>query len=117
MAALVLNLDVEQGASFYQEVQLPSGPDLTGYTGRSQVRNKASETGSPLATPTIAVVDAATRRFSIAMTSLQTTGLPTTGDKYNNKSVFVYDVEFENAGGTVFRACNGTLSVSPEVTK
>lgn len=114
MKAGVFNLYIEQGATFTQVVQV-SGIDLTNYTARGMVRQKADD-ADPLVSFTIAI-DSATQ-LTISLTETQTKALPADGEAYNDVYQATYDVELvHKTDSSVIRLINGFVSISPEVTK
>ena len=121
MSATVINLTVEQGITFSQEITLV-GVDMTNYTLTSQIKASANPVLPALASPTItpiaAVLPATTiTKFTIALTPAQTLALPVYGKNYSIPTVFAYDVIGTKLDGTVTRFVNGTVSVSPAVTR
>ena len=113
MAAGILPLSVEQGATFRKSMvwKINGNPvNLTGYTARLQARANRSFD------PMISLVDGAgitlgaeTGRVTITMTADQTAGLHAGKHKY--------DLELESAGGEVTRLVKGMFTVSEGMTE
>ena len=104
-----INLDVDQGATFYYSVNLlDTGGlpfNLTGYTGNAQLRT--SFTSSNFTTMNVAVT-AATGLVELTMNATTTAAL--------SSNRYLYDVEL-NSSGTVTRIMEGTVTVKPNVTR
>lgn len=119
MAAGVLDLYIEQGATFTRTITLESAPatpiDLTGYTARGKIKTGATATTS-VADFVCTISAPLTGVIIVSLTSTITAGIPTTGDKYSSLAKYYYDIEIES-GGVVTRILNGQVTVSPEVTK
>ena len=121
MAAAVYNIPpIQQGEDWSTSFQVNSSSgakDLTGYTGKCQIRTASKDAGGKLiinipvtfSTVSIGV-------FTLALTAAQTSSIPAPGKMYNNLSVYVYDIELVDPSGLVRRVFNGTVSISPEVT-
>lgn len=118
MAAGKLNLLVEQGATFRRVLALQDAAgaaiDLTGFTARMQARAKVADPNPPLLDLTSSpaaglAVDGAAGTVTVVLTDEQTAALTWTAA--------VYDLEVESAGGEVTRVVQGTIKVSPEVTR
>lgn len=121
MAAGAYNITIEQGSEYGLTVVIKnqdgSRKDLTDYTGRAQIRRKATA-------PTI---DA---EFVVLFTEPRTLGevklnMPgavsstmKVGDSIESPaSQFVYDFEIYDTELKPYRILGGALSVSPEVTR
>lgn len=118
MPATKLNLKVEQGATYLKRVEWMTGPlpgtpvNLTGCTARMHARAKLADTATLLSLSTAnggIVLGGATGRVDIILTDEQTAAITWTSA--------VYDLEIEFANGTVTRLLQGSISVSPEVTR
>lgn len=110
--ASVYNLAIDQGSNFSASIQvnLDSGSarDLTGYTGRSQLRRSYFSTSN--VTFAVTISSPVTGEIVISLPSSQTANL-----KYGR---YVYDVELvEDSSGNVERILEGIVTVYPEVTK
>jgi len=122
MSAVVLNINVEQGATFSQSVTL-TGFDLYGYTLSSQIRSVANAVSPVLVTPTVDYVHIGATEpvvpitsFTMSMTAAQTRALVSSGKNYSTPTQFAYDVIGTKIDGTVTRFVNGIVYVSPAVT-
>lgn len=118
MAAGVADLYIEQGTTFARTLTLSDGTnpiDLTGYTARGQIR--AGATSATIIASFTFVITPLTGTIVMSLTADETSAIATTGDKYSSLTKYYYDVEIEDAVGTVTRILNGQITVSPEVTK
>jgi len=117
MSAQVLNLDViEQGATFSQVVTLNPVINLTGCTGRCQIRQYTNQSYPVLAAPVITIdANPLLGKFTIAMTAAITAAFPTAGLTHSDRLTCYYDVEMVN-GTTITRVLQGSVQVSPRVT-
>jgi len=113
----IVNLYIPQGATYqhvftYKDIDTDAVISLTGYTGRFQFRSKhksatilysGDTTGPELTidgssgTVTLNIPDEDTENFTF--------------------STAVYDIEVESAAGDVIRIVEGSVDVSPEVTR
>lgn len=119
--AAVFTLRIKQGETFNRTFRWMQGGgvtpvNLTGYTGRCQIRNGAYNQGVIKAVP-VTILDAVNGRFALNLTAAETSSIPTTGDDYKNLERYAYDVEFTALNGTVYRVLNGIAEISPEVTR
>ena len=121
MAAALLNLDVEQGATFsktltwFQEDGV-SVINMTGCTAKSQWRTSADD-------PTVIVelstengrlsIDVATGQIKLHLTNLETAALSFTSCVYDLE-VFFTEVSGETYS---YRLCRGKVKLSKSVTK
>jgi hypothetical protein len=115
MPAGIYDMTIEQGATFALNLTLQDADgdpfDLTGYTGRAQLRVRYSD-ASPLVSFTVTVPQVGTLategKLSVGLTATQTANLP--------PRALVYDLELvKNAD--VIRILQGRAEVSPEVTR
>lgn len=116
MTAGTHNITVEQGATFTLSAVYKDSAgavvDLTGYTARMQIRKRKSTTTT--------LSDSTTANGEIAITALSglvvvTIPAATTAD-FEGKTAF-YDLELEDAAGTVTRLLEGVVTISKEVTR
>jgi len=112
MSAGKLDLKMEQGVTFLKTLVLKDA--LGAYINinlcifRGQIRESfASSTFVPFA---FTIVNGAAGAVTMALTDAQTSTLKA-GPKY------VYDVEMVDASGSVTRIMQGTIKISPEVTR
>ena len=120
MIAGVLDIYIEQGTTWSIDltIQQSNGQpmDLTGYTGRCQIRSSAiSQT--ILASPAVTVTDAKNGKLTISLTADETAAIPVNGYSYSSVSQYVYDLELVDGMGRVMRLLNGYARISPEVTR
>lgn len=104
-------LDLEQGATFNMPVTLSYGGvsfPLQGYTGRAQMRKKATDPDPPVGVFTVEIIDAPTGKLVLRMTATQTAAIPAGN--------YVYDLEIQN-GDTVLRVLKGSVTVTAQVTR
>lgn len=118
----VYTLNVEQGATktfkvnYYQDEDQTTPVNLTGYTGRGQIRLKATDTAA-LASFTVEVTDAINGEVTITLPATALEGNANIkGKSYDATTTAYYDIELVN-GTQVIRLLNGTCLISPEVTK
>jgi len=128
MLAGAYNMTCEQGATFVRHLEIqypdPGDPtgntflpfDLTGYTGRMQVR-RTMESSTTMLNLSGTVVNGSqvemrpagdSNAIRIYISDEATAALNTSG---------VYDLEIENSGGEVSRVLQGDFTVIPEVTR
>lgn len=121
MIAGEYNFNYDQGTTLtflitYQDDQ-GTGIDLTGYTYAGQIKQKITDTVS-LADITVAAETPATGIIRVTIPSDSLPNLKFTGaTSFKNRQVLVYDIEMTSPTGDVTRLLNGTISVSPEVTR
>ena len=108
-SAAKVNLNIDQGATFYYFVNLTNSEgavfNLTGYTGNAQLR--PSYTSNTKVDMDV-VVTGNTGKVELIMNAATTALL--TKDRY------LYDVELNN-NGIITRILEGTVTVSPNVTR
>ena len=112
MAALT-NLLIEQGATFNSTISLFNSDDtvfdLTGHTAAGQIR-KSYSSSSASATFTISFsTDRTEGQITLSLTPTQTAAL--------DEGRYVYDIETTASDSTVTRVLQGTVTVSPNVTR
>lgn len=118
MAAGQHDITIEQGATFKLDVTWRTGEhpahlvNLTGYTARMQVRRTHKSTD--------VLLNFTTENGAItlggAAGTIQIRGLATLTDDVPAKPC-VYDLELVSAGGEVTRLLEGSVTVTPEVTR
>jgi hypothetical protein len=109
--AAKLNLNIEQGASFARTltVKVDTTPfDITNYSFRGQIRKKWYDTQAEKSFD-FSVVDAPQGKITMMLSAEDTMQLQNVNS--------VYDVEMVSEDGTVTRLLNGTVFVSPNVTR
>lgn len=120
--AAKIKLKVEQGATFRKQFTWKVRPDknspavivdLTGYTARMQVRAEVETPGPPLLVLDTSnggiILGGVNGTIQLNMNPTQTAALTWESG--------VYDLELEASNGDVKRLIQGTISVSPEVTR
>jgi hypothetical protein len=110
MAAGTYNLAIEQGATFSLQITLQAPGSgvfsLVGYTIRAQIRRSRSHSKATDLTVTVAAP--ATGVFVLGLSAAKTAAL--------DFQTGVWDLEI-TSGGVVTRVLQGTVEVSPEVTR
>jgi hypothetical protein len=113
--AVTYNTVIEQGADWYVNFQWKDSTgtpiNVTGYTAALQIRT------SPLAKTTVLsltngsgiTITGATGLFAIHATAAQTTAI--------TNGTYAYDMEITSGSGVVTRLVQGTINVSPQVTR
>lgn len=110
--ASISNLTIDQGTTYSVTITVNddtgSARNLTGYTGRSQMRR--SYYTSANTTFTVSVTNPSAGEISITLTAAQTANV--------KAGRYVYDLELVNANSTtVERVVEGVVTVYPEVTR
>jgi hypothetical protein len=112
MAAGKHNITVEQGASYNMQIRVEEDGvpvDLSNYTFESQIR-KSHYSTDIAANFTTLLVNGPAGTFNISLTNTLTSEL-------DSAFVHVYDIEMTSDTGAVTRVIEGTVAVSPEVTR
>ena len=112
MAVYVNNITVNTGENFYRDFYLDNIDgtplDLTGYTGKSEVRKHPDSVGAAT-TFTLSFVDRTNGQFRLSL------------DRYVTEKIkpgrYVYDVKLTTSGGTVTKAVEGAALVRAGVTR
>jgi hypothetical protein len=123
MAAAVLDLKCEQGATFKRIFTIKNAAgaviDLTNYTFTGQVRQSTTSSMELLAFTFTKATDPTTGVVTMSATPAATLGLNNIGGPtYKDGKVLQYDVDMTNSvSGTVTRILNGSFTISPTVTK
>ena len=104
------NIHIDQGTTFSHNFVVKNAAgtaiDLTGYTGRGQLRLEYTATSKYDFTVSIPLPTTGT--VNVAMTAAETEEVP--------KGQYVYDIEIVS-GSTVHRIVQGNATVYPEVTR
>lgn len=111
MAAGRLNLYLEQGASWARTLTISDGAspkNLTGYTFRGQIRRRVTDV-DPQESFNFSIVNAAAGTVNMFLSATETATI----DAVNS----VYDVEMVAPDSSVTRILEGTVFVSPNVTR
>lgn len=108
--ALKANITIDQGASFATTIDVTDEEgniiNLTGFTGAAQMRKHYTSTAQTAFTVSIS-------------TDLGTVSLIMSANATNNVAPgrYVYDCELTDTNGTVSRLVEGTVTVTPGVTR
>ena len=110
--ASISNLIIDQGTTYSVTITVNddtgSARNLTGYTGRSQMRRSYYTSANTAFT--VSVTNPANGEISITLTAAQTANV--------KAGRYVYDLELVNANSTtVERVVEGVVTVYPEVTR
>lgn len=129
MPAGVLNLELEQGAtkafSVVYKTDAGLAVDLTGYSGRGQIRETTAAT-TALASFDVDVVETTDLddegdpfwRVDVTLAPDALDALSLVGPRWNNKLTASFDLELYTAGDAdVIRLLNGNALISPQATR
>ena len=110
--ASISNLTIDQGTTYSVTITVNddtgSARNLTGYTGRSQMRRSYYTSANTAFT--VSVTNPANGEISITLTAAQTANV--------KAGRYVYDLELVNAKSTtVERVVEGIVTIYPEVTR
>ena len=111
MAAGTYNFTIEQGTTFNRVLTLQengSAMNLSGYSVASQIRS-THDSSSVVGTISCTVSSAANGQITLSMTNSTTSAI--------EEGIYVYDIEITSAAGSVTRILQGSVTVSPEVTR
>ena len=111
MSAGTYNFTIEQGTTFSRVLTLQensSAMNLTGYSVASQMRS-THDSSSIVATFTGTVSNASSGQITLSLSNSTTSGI--------DEAIYVYDVEITSGAGVVTRILEGTITVTPEVTR
>ena len=112
MAAGLLNILIEQGATFSRTLTVESSPgtpiNLTGYTFAGKMRKNLSDATAAVSF-TLSISNAAAGQVLWTLTATQTDSLA--------PQVHRYDIEMTAPGGTVTRILEGEAWVSGSATR
>lgn len=116
----VRSLTIDQGSTYeliISVVDSSGAPvSLSGYTARGMIRKKRKDT-VPVISFSCQITTPSNGQIKASLTAVQTTGLPAGESKSDAASKYVYDFEIYKVDGTVYRIMEGSLIVSPEVTR
>lgn len=108
--AIKANLIIDQGATYATKLNITdtdgSAIDLTGYTAAAQIRKHYTSSNS---TPFSVSVTAATGAVVLSLTANATANLVA--------GRYVYDVELTDGAGRISRIIEGTVTITPNVTR
>ena len=111
MAAGTYNFTLEQGATFNRILTLQENSaamNLSGYSVASKFRS-THDSGTVAGTFTCTISDASNGKITMTMTNSTTSAI--------EEGMYVYDLEITNSAGTVTRVLQGSITVTPEVTR
>jgi hypothetical protein len=111
MAAGTYNFTLDQGSTFSRQLTVEdnnTAMDLSGYTGRMQMRSTHDSSTIALSF-TVTIANAAQGKLNITASATSTAAL--------TQGIYVYDLEIESSAGTVTRLMEGNITVTPEVTR
>jgi len=113
MAVYVSNIVINTSTTFSQSFTLESVNtnsilDLTGYTGRSEMRKHSGST-TGITTFTVSFPDRTGGQVNIGLTTTQTASL--------KPGRYVYDLLIDDGAGTIDRVVEGMAIVSQGVTR
>ena len=116
----VWNFTYDQGTDFARSLRLYQADkktpiNLTNCTIRGQIR--LSPQDGAVINLQCSIIDATNGRIEVAIPADASNSLAVTGLRYNDYTTAVYDIEIVDSTGKVRRLLNGTVKISPEVTK
>ena len=115
MAVVNFNMIIYQGATWAQDILIP-GVDLTGKTGKCQIRKQATADSPVLAEPTVVIVGGVDSVVTLALTAASTRTIPTAAKSLDSFDTFIYDVFAEDITSTE-KVAAGVISFYPSVTR
>ena len=105
------NLVIDQGTDYSTVVNVTDDDgtpiDLTGYTGRGQIRKHYTSSNS--VSFAVSISSPANGQVTIALTATQTSAIAS--------GRYVYDVEVKSSANVVSRIVEGIVTITPEVTR
>ncbi len=108
--AIKANLIIDQGATYATKLNITDANgiavDLTGYSAAAQIRKHYTSSNS---TPFTVSLTAATGAVVLSLSSNSTANLVA--------GRYVYDVELIDGAGRISRIIEGTVTISPNVTR
>jgi hypothetical protein len=124
MPAGIADLLIQQGETFSRVITLkdnqtvPVPINLTGYTARASIRQTADSSSVTADFVCTFDPDRSTGIITISLSDAVTTAISTAGKAdYSKLAKYTWDMEIVSASGVVTRILNGTVTVSPEVTR
>lgn len=146
MTAAVHDIIIEEGATFnrvltVRQAAIPADPttgspevpaapiDITGYTGRGEIRKDFVASSPILATFVVAISDPTNGVFKISIDATTTASLvddanrdtdyysSNYSDTSNNVQIGFYDIELDDGSGFITRLLNGRVFFSDEITR
>ena len=108
--AIKANLIIDQGATYATKLNITDANgiavDLTGYSAAAQIRKHYTSSNS---TPFTVSLTAATGAVVLSLSSNSTANLVA--------GRYVYDVELTDGAGRISRIIEGTVTITPNVTR
>lgn len=116
-----LDLLIRQGATLGPFLATMTNPDaspvdLTGATIRGQIRKRAADT-TVVASLDVTITSAAAGQYSFGLTATATAAIVAGADVTKPESVYVWDLELQDAAGRVLPLYWGDVRVHREVTR
>ena len=112
MTAATYDLVIDQGSGFAIDLTITeagSAKNLTGYSGRAQLRSTHAAS-STISSFSVTIVNAGTGELKVEMSAATSTNLAA--------GRYVYDLEIHTANdATVKRLIQGSVTINPEVTR
>lgn len=87
--------------------------DLTGYTGKMEVKERADYTEN-IFSPEVIIEE---NRFTLFLDSDKSKSIIIEGDDGKDTKMYVYTVDLTDPDGNTYRALQGNIEVSPSVIK
>lgn len=112
--AITLDITIEKGASWTLNLTAV-GIDLTGGTGKCQIRKYSNQDSPVVAEPVVALVTPASGIYSLTLTEVETLAIPTTAKNLSQTDTYIYDVLF-TVGSLVYKTHQGVITIKPLVT-
>lgn len=116
MSAEILNATIEQGTTWVLTITPITPIDLTGYTGKCQIRATADSDSPVIASPVVAQVAGVIGVHTLTLTAAETLALPVSGATISSTTKYLYDV-FLTSGGVTIKQDAGEITVVPAVTR
>jgi hypothetical protein len=116
----VRSLTIDQGSTYELIISVVDANgavvSLAGYSARGMIRKKRKDL-APTISFSCSIPTPTSGQVRATLTAAQTAGLTSGETKSDAASKYVYDFEVYKGDGTVYRIMEGSLIVSPEVTK
>lgn len=116
MSAETLNFTIEQGTSWSATITPATPIDLSGYTGKCQMRIQADGNYPIIAEPTVTVAVGVLGIHTLSLTAAETALIPAFGSTVSSTSAYLYDVFMTKTVSTI-KQDQGVITVIPSVTK
>ena len=116
MSAEIINHTIQQGESWEVTITPLVPIDLSGYTGKCQLRSTAEATSPVIAEPTVTVAVGVVGIHTISLTTAETLALPVGGATISSTTAYLYDV-FMTKTTSCIKQDAGVITVVPAVTR